>query len=277
MSKFSKKETKEIIDPLADRLIEESKKHKTFIVGVQGGQGTGKTTLVNFLKLKLKQQGFKVQSISIDDFYETYDFRKKLSSKYPGNSFYQISRGMPGTHKVKLLKQTLAKIKAGKPFEIPIFDKSKHGGSGEVSKRKMIVKEKQDFVLFEGWCVGIPKVSSKDMVKICKNNKIPLKKIDPELKYHPIVLKQIKEYLPLWKYLNYLVMLQADSPLLHHKWRLQQERELRKEKHQGMGREDVLAFVDVYLPLTYVCYEKIRPNVRIMVNSRHEFYRMESK
>lgn len=277
MPKFSKREITQIIDPLTDKLIEESKKHNTFIVGIQGGQGTGKTTLVDFLKRRLKKQGFKIQSFSIDDFYETYDYRKRFSDQHKGNPFYQIARGMPGTHKVKLLKQTLAKIKAGKPFEIPIFDKSKHGGSGDVSRRTIKVKERQDFILFEGWCVGIPKISSKGLINICKKNEIPLQEIDPQLKYHPVVLKLIKDYLPIWKYLNYMIMLQADSSLLHHKWRLQQERELRKKKRQGMNKDKIETFVSVYLPLTYVCYEKIKPDVKIMINSRHELYKMGSK
>ncbi|HLC52765.1 MAG TPA: hypothetical protein VJI98_05965 [Candidatus Nanoarchaeia archaeon] len=277
MPKFSKKEIKEVINPLIERLIEKSKRHKTLIAGIQGGQGTGKTTLVNFVKQRLRKQGFKVQSFSIDDFYETYRFRREWSGKNPGNPFYQIARGMPGTHRVKLLKQVLAKIKAGKPFEIPIFDKFRHQGQGDVSKRMIKVNERQDFVLFEGWCVGIPKVSSRILINICKKNDIPLKQLDPELQYHLVMLKAIKDYLPLWKYLNYIVMLQADSAQLHQKWRLQQERELKIKKNQGMTPKEIINFVNVYLPLTYVCYEKIKADAKIKINSKHEFYSMDSK
>jgi len=275
--KFNKEEEKRLIVPLTKKLINIHKKGSTTIVGMQGGQGTGKSTIVNFLKKHLKRKGFKVQSFSIDDFYKTWKERQKLQRKYPKNSFYQVSRGMPGTHRVKNLSSTLKNAKLGKNLEIPIFDKSLHKGQGDVVKKIIKVKSRQDFILFEGWCVGIPKASSKKLIEISKKNKINLKKLDPALKYHKTVLKFIDTYQPLWKYLDFMVMLKPDSAKVHKEWRLLQETRMKKKKGQGMSEKQIGKFVQPYLPFTYLCYDMIKPNVTISIDVKHNYYKIKFK
>lgn len=272
--KFTKEEEKRIIVPIVDRLQELHKKGITTIVGLQGGQGTGKTTIVQFLEKHLKKQKYKVRSFSIDDFYKTYNQRKKIQQQYPSNPFYQISRGLPGTHRVKFLLETLQKAKAGKDFEIPIFDKSWYDGKGDVLKKTRKVKGQQDFVILEGWCVGIPVVSSQKFLDICKKNKINIDQLDPKGQYHKVVLKFVKEYQPLWKLLDYQIMLKADSPEAHKKWRLLQEKKLKEKKGMGMSKEEVEQFVEPFLPFTYVCYDLIKRDAMAMIDEKHNFYRL---
>lgn len=264
-------EIKQYIIPLIQKILKKHQKNKTLIVGIQGGQGTGKTTLSNFMKEILLKSGYKVQAFSIDDFYETAAIRRKLAQKYPGNTFYQISRGMPGTHRVEELSKTLTNIRDGKPFSIPIFDKSLHDAYGDVAKTKR-VNEKPDIILFEGWCVGIPNVTSKELMKICTKNKINLQNIDPHLEYHKVVLDYTKKYQPLWKFIDYFIMLKPTSAEIHKKWRLQQERELQLKTGTGMNWQAVSHFVDEFLPFTYVCYEKIKADTTILLNEKHRIY-----
>ena len=272
--KFTKEEEKRIIVPIAKRLQKMHSKGKTIIVGIQGGQGTGKTTIVQVLEKQLKKKGFKVQSFSIDDFYKSYAERKKLQEKYPTNPFYHISRGLPGTHRVKFLLETLKKAKAGKDFEIPIFDKSLYDGKGDVLPKTKKAKGRQDFVILEGWCVGIPEVSSQKFVDICKKNDINIEKLDPKLKEHKVVLTFLKEYQPIWKLLDYQIMLKADSPEVHKKWRLLQEKRLKTANGMGMNKQQVHAFVEPFLPFTYVCYDLIKPDVKVLIDEKHNFYRI---
>ncbi len=274
---FTKKEERRIIVPIAERLEVMHRDGKTVIVGIQGGQGTGKTTIVQFLEKQLKKKGFKVQSFSLDDFYTNYTERKKLQQRYATNPFYHISRGLPGTHRVKFLLETLRKAKAGKDFEIPIFDKSLYDGKGDVLAKTRKVKEKQDFVILEGWCVGMPEVSSTNFLKICKKNKINIQKLDPKGQYHKVVLKFVREYQPIWKLLDYQIMLKADSSEVHKKWRLLQEKRLKAAKGEGMSKEEVHAFVEPFLPFTYVCYDLIKPDVKVLIDEKHNFYRIMFK
>ncbi|HLD39584.1 MAG TPA: P-loop NTPase fold protein [Candidatus Nanoarchaeia archaeon] len=272
--KFTKEEEQKIIVPIAEQLQKIHHKNKTTVVGIQGGQGTGKTTIVQFLEKQLKKKGFKVQSFSLDDFYQSWKERKKLQEKYSHNLFYQISRGLPGTHRVKFLLETLQRAKAGKNFEIPIFDKSKYDGKGEILSKTKKVKGRQDFLILEGWCVGMPAVSSQQLLDICRRNGIDLRKLDPTLQDHKVVLAFVKEYQPVWKLLDYIVMLKADSPEVHKKWRLLQEQKLKEKKGQGMSKQEVHAFVEPFLPFTYVCYNLIKPDVKVLIDEKHNFYRI---
>ncbi len=247
---------------------------KTTIIGLQGGQGTGKTTLGHFLGEELRKRGYRVTAFSIDDFYKSAPERRKLQKQYPHNAFYLISRGMPGTHRVALLKRTLAQLKKGQDTQLPIFDKSLHQGFGGIARETISIKGRQDFVILEGWCIGLPVISSKEVIKICQKNKINLRKLDPFLRDHQVVLQQSKPYQPLWKYLNYVIMLKPDSSRLHRQWRIQQERGLRKKtERKGMTNKEIEHFVNVYLPFTYVCYEKVKPDVMLRINKRHQVYK----
>ena len=272
--KFTKEEEQKIIVPIAEQLQKIHHKGRTTIMGIQGGQGTGKTTIVQFLEKQLKKKGFKVQSFSLDDFYQSWKERKKLQEKYSHNLFYQISRGLPGTHRVKFLLETLQKAKAGQDFEIPIFDKSKYDGKGEILSKTKKVKGRQDFLILEGWCVGMPAVSSQQLLDICRRNGIDLRKLDPTLQDHKVVLAFVKEYQPVWKLLDYIVMLKADSPEVHKKWRLLQEQKLKEKKGQGMSKQEVHAFVEPFLPFTYVCYDLVKPDVKVLIDEKHNFYRI---
>lgn len=271
---YSKSQFEKFILPLTKKIISKHKKNKTTIIGIQGGQGTGKTTLVIFLKECLTLLGYKVQEFSIDDFYKTYKERMLLSKKFQENPFFQISRGLPGTHRVKYLLKTLSKIKKGYNFNIPVFDKALHNAKGDVLKRTVKVKGRQDFIFFEGWCIGMPTASTKEVLKACKKNSFDLKKIDPALKHTQAVLNLAKEYQLLWKYIDYLIMMQPESGKLHYVWRKKQEADLKKKTGKGMSIKELHKFVDMYLPFTYLCYDKITPDLKLLINKQHRFYRM---
>ena len=99
-------------------------KKKPLIIGLAGGQGSGKTTISSILTLILKKY-FKLNvfKISIDDFYKTRRDRKLLSkNKHP----LLMTRGVPGTHDVDLMLNFFKKIKDEnfKSLQIPKFNKA---------------------------------------------------------------------------------------------------------------------------------------------------------
>jgi len=265
---YSSVDQKKYIHPLPNKMIREHQKNKITIIGIHGGQGTGKTTLAKFLQEALTDVGYSVELFSIDDFYTSHQERQQLAQKYPHNPFYQISRGMPGTHRVRELLHTLRNIKAGKHFIIPFFDKSLHNAQGDIAGERIITK-KIDFLLFEGWCVGLPLVSEKELQRICKKNKIFLPK------GYDVVLRLLKSYQPLWKYIDYMIMLKPASLKLHHRWRMQQEKELQQKTGRGMDKTEIKNFVDIYLPLTYAGYEKIKADAVLKINEKHRFVRLK--
>ncbi len=269
---YPKTEIKEYLVPVLQEITKKQRKGKTLIVGIQGGQGTGKTTLGRFLAAVLTKAGYRVTAFSLDDFYEPLAQRHLLQRLYPDNVFYQIPRGMPGTHRVIDLYRTLQRIRAGRPFELPVFDKAKFGGEGDITGTKRRIMARQDIVLFEGWCLGLPPVSSSELVAICKRNRVPIQRIDPDYNDHRVMLQYIPKYQPLWKFIGFMIILNAGSPELHRQWRWQQEQELIRKRGKGMTKNEIRHFVNVYLPLTYVCYEKAAADVRLMLNAQHRIY-----
>ena len=259
--KFTLKEQRTVTTPIADKL-HSLYKSGTMIVGMQGGQGTGKSTLVKYIVRSLKKRGHSVVSFSIDDFYSSLKEREKLAKKYPSNPFYQIPRGMPGTHRIKELESVFRKAKAGKKFIIPHFDKSLHQGKGDRTKKATKVSKRVDFIIIEGWCVGLPLITSKKFVGICN-----VEKIDPLATHHKVVLKYLKDYQPLWEYLDYLIQLKPTSMSVHKKWRQLQE----KRNKQGMSAAKVSHFVEPYLPFTCLGYKKIEADLTISIDLKHNY------
>ena len=101
--KFKNKDQmiKSHIIPLCFWINKKRKNKKTLLVGLAGGQGTGKTTISTLLKLVLIKY-FKLQvfKISIDDFYKTRKERILLSKKkHP----LLLTRGVPGTHDINFI------------------------------------------------------------------------------------------------------------------------------------------------------------------------------
>ena len=101
--KFKNKDKmiKSYLIPASFWISKKANKKKPLIIGLAGGQGSGKTTISSILTLIL-QKYFKLNvfKVSIDDFYKTRKDRKLLSkNKHP----LLMTRGVPGTHDVELM------------------------------------------------------------------------------------------------------------------------------------------------------------------------------
>lgn len=69
---------------------------KPFIIGLNGVQGVGKTTLVKALAETLEdREGLKTLVVSIDDFYLRHADQLALAAAHPDNALVQ-NRGEPG-------------------------------------------------------------------------------------------------------------------------------------------------------------------------------------
>ena len=117
------------------------------IIGISALPGTGKTTLGNWLEAISLNLNFKIAVISIDDFYLPSD-EMKLAIK---NNPWNVSRGFPGSHSVKLMYEKLINWKINGELNVPVFDKSLRNGLGDRSHWRF---DNPDLVILEGWFLG---------------------------------------------------------------------------------------------------------------------------
>ena len=235
--------------PLSKMIVEDYlKKKKTIVIGLSGGQGTGKSTISNILKIILKE-AYKLDTVifSIDDFYKTLSERKKISKKI---SKLFLTRGVPGTHDTKMLLQCINNLKKNnfKKMVIPKFDKSI---DDRCTKNKWIkVKNKPNIVIFEGWCVGATAQKNKDLnIPINKlekhkdNKRIWRQKVNSELK---------KNYNKIFNLIDKLIFLKVPSFKYVFKWRLLQEKKLRitGKGNKTMNDKQIENFVMYYERIT---------------------------
>jgi len=107
--------------PLAEIIINRNQTEPLFI-SINGAQGTGKSTLTEFLKHLIEaESGLSVAGISLDDYYLTREERTQLAKDiHP----LFATRGVPGTHDLSLMTNTISALREKKTCIIPRFDKA---------------------------------------------------------------------------------------------------------------------------------------------------------
>ena len=218
---------RELIDdhylPLGDWIFRRRRAGRPLLIGINGAQGTGKSTLTDFLKLVLESNHqWRVAVLSIDDFYLTKDERSKLAEDvHP----LLATRGAPGTHDVKMLVTCLDELMAlqnGQSLRLPRFDKA----ADDRSEQSLwpSVEGPLDLIILEGWCVGSVAQSDAELVQ-------PVNKLerdeDPSATWRRYVNEQLgKDYLPIFARLDGLVFIKAPNFDSVYRWRLEQEHKL---------------------------------------------------
>ena len=251
--------------PISKMIAEDYlKKKRTKVIGLTGGQGTGKSTISNILKIILKE-AYKLETVifSIDDFYKTLSERKIISKKI---SKLFLTRGVPGTHDTQMLLKCINYLKKDnfKEMIIPKFDKSVDDRCAKNKWTK--VKKKPNIVIFEGWCVGAIPQKNKDLnIPVNKlekqkdNKKIWRRKVNSELK---------KDYNKIFNLIDKLIFLKVPSFEYVFKWRLLQEKKLRitGKGNKTMSDKQIKNFVMYYERITKNMLKTLPKTADILIN-----------
>ncbi len=141
---------REIVDrfwrPLSEDIAERYD-GRPLIVGINGAQGSGKSTLCKVLEVLLVEHNQRAVTLSLDDHYLTRAERQAMAKdEHP----LFATRGVPGTHDVALGESILDALTARRPVAFPRFDKA----SDDRLPAGKPVETRADVILFEGWCVG---------------------------------------------------------------------------------------------------------------------------
>jgi D-glycerate 3-kinase len=241
--------------PLLLRIVQRQQVHQSnaispFFVGINGAQGSGKSTLSALLVRLLEEcHGLRAQSMSIDDFYLTKHERVLLSQTvHP----LFATRGVPGTHDTDLLMNTLTELSLNHPCRIPIFDKATDDRCPDGVS--ISLTEPMDVVILEGWCVGATAQHPDALVE-------PVNDVegiqDANAIWRTYVNKALaRDYQCIFDTLNYMVMLKAPSFQQIYAWRLEQEHKMQNKNIAagkpmgGMSDLQIAHFIAHYQRIT---------------------------
>lgn len=228
-----------------------AKEGETYVLGINGAQGTGKSTLAHLIGEYLtSEHGRQVVILSIDDIYLTHDERQSLGRRvHPLLS----TRGVPGTHDVALgisVIEKLRSLKQGESASVPRFDKSRDDRCP--ASEWSTVSGPVDLLIFEGWCVGSQPTTDaelQDPINALEST------ADADRRWRTYVNERLgTDYAELFRHLDSLLFLQAPNFDVIFSWRLEQEHKLR-ESMKGDGKavmndEQVADFIRYYERIT---------------------------
>lgn len=224
-----------VLDFCRAQLAAQSK--RPLVIGIQGPQGAGKTTLTRALLEALPAYGLSGTTVSIDDFYMTRAGQVAVAAAHPGNPYLE-HRGYPGTHDIALGEETLAALAGGAggagQVRVPVYDKSAHGGRGDRApvEQWRTVRMPIDLVFVEGWMLGftpVPESSLTDPNLIAPN-------------------RALADYDRWHRHIDAWVVLRALDPAYVLTWRVEAEERMKAGGKPGLSREDIEDYIRRFLP-----------------------------
>jgi D-glycerate 3-kinase len=253
-------------EPLARWVGEKRWPARPPLLGINGAQGTGKSTLAAYLDVELRSvHDWNVAVLSIDDFYLTKKERQSLAVDiHP----LFATRGVPGTHDLNLLEDcllSLRKLRRGERCRLPRFDKATDDRAD--SSTWPVVSGPLDLVILEGWCVGSVAQPDDDLLQPV-NDLERLRDANAVWRRH-VNARLASDYSDLFSKLDALVFLQAPGFDAILSWRLEQERKL-AETAPGdtpgvMDDEQIVEFIGYFERITRNNLAVIRSNADIVL------------
>jgi D-glycerate 3-kinase len=215
--------------PLAEDIALREPGKRPLFVGINGAQGSGKSTLCRFLEVLLEEQGLHAITLSLDDLYLTRPERQELAATlHP----LFTTRGVPGTHDVALGIELLDRLAKGESVGLPCFDKA----VDDRSPRTRPVDVPVDVVLFEGWCLAAtpqPEAALAEPINRLEREE------DTDGTWRRAVNQRLAtDYAALFARLDLLVMLRVAGFEVVRANRLLQEQKLARRAPAGSGVMD---------------------------------------
>jgi len=239
------------------------------LVGLNGSQGSGKTTLCDYLQTALTQQhGKRALALSIDDFYLTHKQRLNLAEDvHP----LCATRGVPGTHDIALLNTTVTHLldpARRADVVLPSFDKATDDRKPAQALERW--SGAVDILLLEGWCLGV--LPQQDEALVQPINTLEAQEDGDGIWRQWVNRSLAEDYVPFYEYVDFWVMLAAPDFDCVLAWRSEQEEKLRQSLADAatlnalQSPEDLQRFVQHYERLTRECLATLPARVDYLLS-----------
>lgn len=249
---------------------------RPFVVGINGAQGSGKSTLCQILALILTEHhGLNVATLSIDDLYKSRAERLQMAAEiHP----LFTARGVPGTHNVALGGETIQSLLRDGATAIPRFDKATDEPLPQSEWE--IFEGRADVVLFEGWCVGATAQQADAL-----NHPVNAleEREDPTGEWRSYVNRQLEQnYPPLFDLLDALIILKVPDYDKVLAWRTLQESKLKRDENapgQVMDNEQIKRFIMHFERLTRFMMHEMprRADILLTIDHLHQIHKVETR
>ncbi|KAJ1452796.1 P-loop containing nucleoside triphosphate hydrolase protein [Pelagophyceae sp. CCMP2097] len=208
---------------------------KATVMGISAPQGSGKSTLVHFLKERFAADGLQCATVSYDDFYLTHAIQQRVAKNNDGNRLLEL-RGNAGTHSVALGAEVLQELKHGPGrVRVPAYDKSLNDGQGDrLAAEQWPEVPRPDVVLVEGWMAGFKPIGLEKAALVDSD----LSAVDGAL----VDYEAWDTLVDAW------VVLAVEDTARVVNWRLQAEQQRRDQGLGAMSDEQLRDFVARFLP-----------------------------
>lgn len=243
------------------------------IIGICGAQGTGKSTLAEYLAAELNDAAdWSVAVLSMDDFYLSRAVRLELSRTiHP----LLATRGPPGTHDCGLMGDYLQRLRHlgdGESLALPRFDKSRDDRAP--AEAWPHVAGPLNAVILEGWCLGVPPQHAGELVTPVND----LEALhDGDARWRTYVNNRLgDEYAEVFSQLDRLIFLRTPDMDAVLRWRSEQESKLIASTSAGqpgiMDAPQLREFVQHFERLTKAAIARLpaTADVTLVLEASHE-------
>jgi len=254
--------------------------NQTLVIGLNGAQGSGKSTLTGILATLL-EKGFNknVATLSIDDLYKTQEQRQAMAETiHP----LFATRGVPGTHDIDMGLQLLSDLKLSEinnDIYIPRFNKLTDDRHTKEQWQK--ISSPVDIILFEGWCVSATSEHEDvlaEAINTLEENE------DPDSTWRHHVNQQLAgPYQELFSHIDILLMLVIPDIKYIYEWRLVQEQKLKQSDSANdwsiAPDMELEHFIMNFERITRACLKEMpeRADIALELDGHHQISKVRTK